>query len=89
MAIYVQQIECLHCSNCRSFIQHTDGGQRRISQEDARLLGRRATLSCGRCGSTSLILGWTDYFAHLPTNPAPRRRRRRGAMAAATPVAQH
>ncbi|MDB5058389.1 MAG: hypothetical protein JWO59_1861 [Chloroflexi bacterium] len=60
MANYVQQVECLQCFNYRSFVHHTEASQRRISQGEVRRLDRKAVITCDRCGTASLILGWSD-----------------------------
>jgi hypothetical protein len=87
MTIYIRQIECLNCSNYRGFVHHTEAGQRLISQEEVRDLYRRAVLTCGRCGSASLILGWTDPVPYLPPDTVLRRRRRRNALTVPMPEA--
>ena len=83
MASYVKHVECLQCSNSRSFVHHTETSQRLISQVEARRLHRRAVLSCSRCASTSLILAWTDALPDGPAGVTPRRRTRRARPTAA------
>ena len=76
MGRYERQVECLSCSNCRSFVHLTETSQRLISPVEAALLYRQAVLTCGRCGSTSLILTWTDAMPYAPTGLKSRRRSR-------------
>jgi hypothetical protein len=77
MAAYVQQLECLNCSQSRSFVLHGDRDQRTIGQDDAIRQARAAVLTCARCGSSSLIRSWGDA---VPYALAGRTRRRKRAI---------
>jgi hypothetical protein len=44
-------------------------------------VGKGAVLTCARCGSRSLIHGWTDTAPYAPPGTTPRRRRRPQAPA--------
>jgi hypothetical protein len=54
-----------------------------ISQAEAIALQRSAVLTCGRCGSNSLIRCWGDATPYATAGYVGRRRRRRSAAAAA------
>lgn len=88
MALLVRQLECLHCSNNRNFVVHTETAQRLVSQVEVRDLPRKAYLTCARCGSTSLINGWTDGNLYAAQGVAPRRRRKRQVAADAADYSQ-
>jgi hypothetical protein len=75
MAIYTRQLECLNCSQTRSFVHHTETAQRLISQTEALALPRKAVLTCGRCGSASVLSGWGDGLPYATRGRLPRRRR--------------
>ena len=77
MTAYVEQLECLNCSQSRSFVLHSDRGQRILGQIEAVREVRRAMLTCARCGSGSLIRGWTDAVPFATSRRT--RRQRRGA----------
>ena len=77
MAGYVRQLECLNCSESRSFVQHLESEQRLLSQADAQRLGRSAVLTCGRCGGTNIISGWSDAAPYAASGIMRRRRTRR------------
>lgn len=83
MPAYVRQLECLSCSNSRSFVHHTEATQQMISQAEAILLAKTEVITCGRCGSTSLVRCWGDATPYATTGYVGRRRRRRSAAAAA------
>ena len=72
---YVEQLECLQCSQSRSFVLHGLHGQRMLGQAEAARLSRSAVLTCARCGSSSLIRGWADG---APYATGARMRKRRG-----------
>ena len=72
MSAYVEQLECLNCSQSRGFVLHSDREQRIIGQTEAVREARRAVLTCARCGGSSLIRGWTDA---IPYAAAGRSRR--------------
>lgn len=76
MGAYARQLECLNCSQSRSFVLHDDREQRTIDQAEAANIAKRAVLTCGRCGSSSLILSWTDAMPYATTGRIPRQRRR-------------
>ncbi len=76
MGAFVRQLECLNCSQSRSFVLHDDREQRTIGQAEAASIARRGVLTCGRCGSSSLILSWTDAVPYATTGRTPRPRRR-------------
>jgi hypothetical protein len=79
---YIRQLECLSCSNSRSFVLHDDTTQRMISQAEVAVLPRNAMITCGRCGSSSLVRCWGDATPYATTGYVGRRRRRRSAAAA-------
>jgi hypothetical protein len=78
MAIYTQQLECLNCSHARSFVQHTETSQRLLSQAEALKLPRGTLLTCGRCGSASVLKSWGDDAPYASHGLVPRRRRASG-----------
>lgn len=81
MSSVIRQLECLSCSNHRSFVHHTAAGEHTITQATASALPRRAVLTCGRCGSVSLVAGWGDGFPYrAPETIVPRSRRPDGAV---------
>jgi hypothetical protein len=84
---YVKQIECLSCSNSRNFVHHTETTNTLISQAEAIGLPRGSMLSCGRCGSTSLVRGWGDATPYATKGYVGRRRRRRSSAALAAAAA--
>jgi hypothetical protein len=51
----IRQVECLHCSNSRSFVMHNEATQRLVSQADLHVWPAGARFTCARCGSASLI----------------------------------
>ena len=82
MPAYVRQLECLSCSNSRNFVHHTEAGQTILSQVEAGALPKTAVVTCGRCGSTSLVRCWGDATPYATTGYVGRRRRRRSAATA-------
>ncbi|MGH2347675.1 MAG: hypothetical protein ACRDG4_20805 [Chloroflexota bacterium] len=84
MPEYIRQLECLACSNSRIFTLHQETSQILVSQVDALALPRNAVITCGRCGSTSLVRGWGDAVPYATQGYVGRRRRRRKAGVAAT-----
>jgi hypothetical protein len=78
---YIRQLECLSCSNSRSFVLHAEATQRMISQAEAAMLPRNAVITCGRCGSSSLVRCWGDATPFATAGYVGRRRRRRSAAA--------
>lgn len=76
VSMYKELIECLSCSNSRSFLHHADRVSRPLSQQEAFDLPRRAVLTCGRCGSRSLLRLWGDAVPYATTGYVGRRRRR-------------
>ncbi len=81
MPAYVKQIECLSCSNSRNFVHHMETTNTLISQAEAISLPRGTLLSCGRCGSTSLVRSWGDATPYATKGYVGRRRRRRSSAA--------
>ena len=79
MGLYARQIECLSCSNSRGFVHHTETSSIPVSQAEALTLPPRSVLTCGRCGSTSLIRSWGDATPYATKGYVGRRRRRRTA----------
>ncbi len=79
MGSYMRQIECLNCSNCRAFVYHTDTSSMPVTQAQALTLPPGPMLTCGRCGSTSLIRTWGDATPYATRGYVGRRRRRRSA----------
>lgn len=77
--MYKAQLECLSCSNSRSFMHHADRASRPVSQQEAFELPRRAVLTCGRCGSQSLLRMWADAIPYATAGYSGRRRRRQPA----------
>jgi hypothetical protein len=75
MASYTRQLECLNCSQTRSFVHNTETAQRPISQAEALALPRNAVVTCGRCGSASVLYGWGDALPYATRGHLPRRRR--------------
>jgi hypothetical protein len=78
---YRKQIECLNCSQSQCFVLYGDREQRILDQAAAARVGKRAVLACARCGSRSLIHGWTDTAPYAAPGTTPRRRRRQQAPA--------
>jgi hypothetical protein len=76
MGAFVKQLECLNCSQSRSFVLHNDREQRTIGQAEAAGIAKRGVLTCGRCGSSSLILSWTDAVPYATSGRTSRTRRR-------------
>jgi len=77
----------LSCSNNRSFIRHGETEQQMLSQAEAATLPRGTFITCGRCGSSSLIAVWGDAIPYATTGYVGRRRRRRGSKNAPPQVA--
>ncbi len=88
MANYTRQLECLNCSQSRSFVHHTETAQHLLSQVEAAKLPRGARITCGRCGSTSVLCSWGEAAPYASIGRVPRRRRSSGAarMDALTPA---
>ncbi|MGH2387616.1 MAG: hypothetical protein ACRDIE_05380 [Chloroflexota bacterium] len=82
MVMYTRQVECLSCSNSRNFVHHGETSQQLIGQAEVAALPKEAILSCGRCGSFSLISCWSDAVPYATVGYTPRRRRRRKAAPA-------
>jgi hypothetical protein len=78
---YREQLECLHCSQSRSFVLHGDGEQRLLDQVEAASVVKRTVLSCARCGSRSLIHVWNEAAPYAAPGTTPRRGRRTLATA--------
>ena len=76
MRSYVAQLECLNCSQSRSFVLHGEREQRPVGQAEAAALSRQHVLTCARCGSSSLIRSWTDAMPYATVGKIPRRRGR-------------
>lgn len=87
MVMYARQVECLSCSNSRNFVHHDETSSRLISQAEVAALPKDAMLSCGRCGSFSLISCWGDAVPYATTGYVGRRRRRKNAAAQAAAAA--
>jgi hypothetical protein len=76
-----RQLECLSCSNTRTFIHMMDGISRQLDQAAIAALPQGAAVACARCGSTSLIYGWHDAIRDASPNELRcRGRRPRGAV---------
>jgi hypothetical protein len=75
MATFVEQLECLNCSQSRSFTLHGDREQRLIGQAEAVAIRKRGVLTCARCGGSNLIRGWGDAVPYATTGSTRRRRR--------------
>jgi cytochrome c553 len=71
---FTQQLQCLHCSNTRSFLHQTSDGTHQVDQREAQQLHRTAVVTCGRCGGASLVHTWDDAIPYA--DPLVRRRRR-------------
>lgn len=67
----IRQVECLHCSNSRSFVMHNEATQRLISQADLHVWPVGARFTCARCGSASLINSWSDGMPYAPERMRP------------------
>jgi hypothetical protein len=78
---YTRQIQCLSCSHTRSFVHHAETSNVPISQAEALALPPRSVLTCGRCGSTSLIRVWGESIPDATRGYLGRRRRRAAAPA--------
>ena len=79
MASFTRQLECLNCSQTRSFVHHTETTQRLLSQAEALALPRNAMVTCGRCGSASVLYGWGDALPYATRGRLPRRKRSSGS----------
>jgi hypothetical protein len=86
MASYTRQLECLNCSQTRSFVHHTETAQRLLSQAEAVKLPRVAKITCGRCGSASVLVSWGDAAPYALHGRAPRRRRSAGGAGVDAPA---
>jgi hypothetical protein len=75
MGAYVEQLECLNCSQSRSFMLHGDREQRLIGQAEAVAIRKRGVLTCARCGGRNLIRGWTDSVPFATIGRPVRKRR--------------
>jgi hypothetical protein len=87
MSRLIRQLECLNCSNKRNFVHHTATGKYGITSAEATVLPARVVLTCGRCGSPSLVMGWDDPFPYRAPETIFPRRHRSGGTAVATPTA--
>jgi hypothetical protein len=76
MAAYSLQLECLSCSNRRIFLMHTEAGAQVLTQAEIPRLSKQATVTCGRCGSASLIRTWAEAIPDAVTPELQRARRR-------------
>jgi hypothetical protein len=76
MAAYVEQLECLNCSQSRSFMLHGDREQRIVGQTEAVRHARRGVLTCARCGGSNLVRSWGDAVPYATAGITRRRRRR-------------
>jgi hypothetical protein len=74
MAVFTRQLECLNCSHTRSFVHHTETSQRMLTQAESLRLPRGATVTCGRCGSASVLQGWGDDAPYASRGFVPRQR---------------
>lgn len=73
MGAYVAQLECLNCSQSRSFVLHGEREQRIVGQTEAVLATGRQVLTCARCGSRNLIRGWGDSVPYATSGIVRRR----------------
>ncbi|HWE60546.1 MAG TPA: hypothetical protein VHB98_02435 [Chloroflexota bacterium] len=80
MAAYVEQLECLHCSQSRTFVLQGERERRILGQAEAARVAEQVLLTCGRCGSSSLIRSRADALPDATASMAPRRRRRRPSV---------
>jgi DNA-directed RNA polymerase subunit RPC12/RpoP len=81
MPSYSLQLECLSCSNRRLFVRHSATGDQVLTQTDVATLSKGAAVTCGHCGSSSLIRSWADATPDATAPYIPRRRRRRSSHA--------
>jgi hypothetical protein len=81
MGDLVQQLECLSCSNKRSFVQQTPAGPRNLSQAEVAVLPIHSKVTCARCGGTSLVVCWGDAFPYRAPETIQQRRKRTSAAA--------
>jgi len=88
MPDYIRQLECLQCSNSRTFVLHQETSQMLVSQAEAISLPQGSVLTCGRCGSTSLVRGWGDAVPYATQGYVGRKRRRKAQILAALQAAQ-
>jgi hypothetical protein len=86
MASVTRQLECLNCSQTRSFVHHTETSQRLLSQAEALALPRDAVVTCGRCGSASVLYGWGNAMPYATRGHAPGRRRSSGGAGVDAPL---
>ena len=86
MASFTRQLECLNCSQTRSFVHHTETTQRLLSQAEALTLPRNAMVTCGRCGSASVLYGWGDAMPYATRGRPSRRRRSSGGAGVDAPL---
>ena len=75
MGAYVKQLECLNCSQSRSFVLHGDREQRIVGQAEAARLIKRVVMTCARCGGSNLIRAWGDAVPFATVGRTRRRRR--------------
>jgi hypothetical protein len=87
MGAYTLQLECLSCSNRRNFLVHSEAGAQLLTQAELNSLSKHTVVTCGRCGSGSLIRSWADAIPDATTPYIPRRRRRRSKAAIAAAAA--
>jgi hypothetical protein len=81
MGDLVRQLECLSCSNKRSFVRQTAAGPCNLNQADVARLPNQVGIACGRCGGTNLIVCWDDGFPYRAPETI-QLRRKRGSVAA-------
>jgi hypothetical protein len=87
MSRLIRQLECLNCSNKRNFVHHTAAGEHGITSAEAAVLPGHDVLTCGRCGSASLVMGWDDPFPYRAQETIFPRRHRSGGTAVAARTA--
>jgi hypothetical protein len=75
MGAFVAQLECLNCSQSRSFVLHGEREQRIVGQAEAAREARRGVMTCARCGGSNLIRGWGDAMPYATAGGARRQRR--------------
>jgi transcriptional regulator with XRE-family HTH domain len=86
MASFTRQLECLNCSQTPIFVHHTETAQRPLSQQEVATLPRDAVVTCGKCGSASVLYGWGDATPYATRGRVPRRRRSSGSAGVDAPV---
>jgi len=81
MGDLVRQLECLSCSNKRSFVLRTATGSCTLNQAEVARIPTKVGIACGRCGGTNLIVCWDDGFPYCAPETIKHRRKSRSVVA--------